>query len=244
MESVKKVAVITGGSKGIGTSIVMEFAKAGYDVVFTYNSTMPDSVINAAREAGAEVMAVKCDVSNEAEVVALFKSVEDKFSRLDALVNNAGITNDKLLLRMTTEDFTKVINTNLTSCFLTTKNAIKVMGRAGGVIVNVSSVVGLMGNAGQSNYCASKAGMLGFTKAIAKEYGGRGIRVNAVAPGFIETDMTSKLGDDVKKKYQEQIPMKRFGTSADVAHLCVFLASEKASYITGQVITIDGGMYM
>ncbi|HNY11335.1 MAG TPA: 3-oxoacyl-[acyl-carrier-protein] reductase [Candidatus Wallbacteria bacterium] len=244
MESVKKVAVITGGAKGIGASIVMEFAKIGYDVVFTYNSTMPDNVIAIAREAGAEVMAVKCDVSNEAEVVALFKAVEDKFNRLDVLVNNAGITNDKLLLRMTTEDFTRVINTNLTSCFLTTKNAIKVMGRAGGAIVNVSSVVGLMGNAGQSNYCASKAGMLGFTKAIAKEYGSRGIRVNAVAPGFIESDMTLKLGADLIKKYQEQIPMKRFGTSADVANLCVFLASEKASYITGQVITIDGGMYM
>ncbi len=240
----RKVALITGGARGIGKAIVFEFAKSGYDVVFTYNSSVPDGVIDELKTYGVQALAVKCDVTNETEVTALFKQLEDKYNRLDVLINNAGITNDKLLLRMTFEDFTKVINTNLNSCFLTCKNAIKVMGRAGGAIVNVSSVVGLMGNAGQANYCSSKAGMLGLTKSIAKEYGSRGIRVNAVAPGFIETDMTAALGEDIKKEYQKQIPMKRFGKAEDVASACVFLASEKASYITGQVLTIDGGMYM
>nr|HPG59679.1 3-oxoacyl-ACP reductase FabG [Candidatus Wallbacteria bacterium] len=193
---------------------------------------------------GSDALAIKCDVSVEESVTALFKQLEEKYDRLDVLVNNAGITNDKLLLRMSFEDFTKVINTNLNSCFLTCKNAIKVMGRAGGAIINVSSVVGLMGNAGQANYCSSKAGLIGLTKSVAKEYGGRNIRVNAVAPGFIETDMTSGLTEEIKKEYQKQIPMKRFGKAEDVAHACVFLAGEKAAYITGQVLTIDGGMYM
>lgn len=240
----KKVALITGGARGIGKAIVFEFAKAGYDVVFTYNSSVPDSVLEELKKTGSDALAVKCDVTSEEAVVSLFKQLEEKYNRLDVLVNNAGITNDKLLLRMSFEDFSKVINTNLNSCFLTCKNAIKVMGRAGGSIVNVSSVVGLMGNAGQANYCSSKAGMLGLTKSVAKEYGSRGIRVNAVAPGFIETDMTSGLTEEIKKEYQKQIPMKRFGKPEDVACACVFLASEKASYITGQVLTIDGGMYM
>jgi 3-oxoacyl-[acyl-carrier protein] reductase len=240
----KKVALITGGSRGIGKAIAIEFVRAGYNVVFTYNSTVPDGVMSELAALGAEALAVKCDVTSEEAVVALFKQLEEKYNRLDVLVNNAGITNDKLLLRMSFDDFTKVINTNLNSCFLTCKNAIKVMGRAGGAIVNVSSVVGLMGNAGQANYCSSKAGLIGLTKSVAKEYGSRGIRVNAVAPGFIETDMTSGLTEEIKKEYQKQIPMKRFGKAEDVAQACLFLASEKASYITGQVLTIDGGMYM
>jgi len=240
----KKVALVTGGSRGIGKSIALEFARAGYDVVFTYNSTASESVLNELTALGSKAMAVKCDVTSEESVAALFKQLEEKYERLDVLINNAGITNDKLLLRMSFEDFTKVINTNLNSCFLTTKNAIKVMGRSGGAIVNISSVVGLMGNAGQSNYSSSKAGMIGLTKSVAREYGGRGIRVNAVAPGFIETDMTSGLTEDIRKEYQKQIPMKRFGKPEDVAYACIFLASEKAAYITGQVLTIDGGMYM
>jgi len=240
----KKVALITGGSRGIGKAIAVEFAKSGYNVVFTYNSTLPDGVLNELKALGSDALAVKCDVSVEESVTALFKQLEEKYDRLDVLVNNAGITNDKLLLRMSFEDFTKVINTNLNSCFLTCKNAIRVMGRAGGAIINVSSVVGLMGNAGQANYCSSKAGLIGLTKSVAKEYGGRNIRVNAVAPGFIETDMTSGLTEEIKKEYQKQIPMKRFGKAEDVAHACVFLACEKAAYITGQVLTIDGGMYM
>ncbi|HBC73996.1 MAG TPA: 3-oxoacyl-[acyl-carrier-protein] reductase [Candidatus Wallbacteria bacterium] len=240
----KKVALITGGSRGIGKAIAIEFARAEYNVVFTYNSTVPDGVMSELTALGAEALAVKCDVTSEEAVTALFKQLEEKYNRLDVLVNNAGITNDKLLLRMSFDDFTKVINTNLNSCFLTCKNAIKVMGRAGGAIVNVSSVVGLMGNAGQANYCSSKAGLIGLTKSVAKEYGSRGIRVNAVAPGFIETDMTSGLTEEIKKEYQKQIPMKRFGKAEDVAQACLFLASEKASYITGQVLTIDGGMYM
>ncbi|OQA77423.1 MAG: 3-oxoacyl-(acyl-carrier-protein) reductase FabG [bacterium ADurb.Bin243] len=240
----KKVALITGGSRGIGKAIAVEFAKSGYNVVFTYNSTLPDGVLNELKALGSDALAIKCDVSVEESVTALFKQLEEKYDRLDVLVNNAGITNDKLLLRMSFEDFTKVINTNLNSCFLTCKNAIKVMGRAGGAIINVSSVVGLMGNAGQANYCSSKAGLIGLTKSVAKEYGGRNIRVNAVAPGFIETDMTSGLTEEIKKEYQKQIPMKRFGKAEDVAHACVFLAGEKAAYITGQVLTIDGGMYM
>ncbi len=240
----KKVALVTGGARGIGKAIVYQFAKAGYDVVFTYNSTVPDSVLEELKKMGADALAVKCDVTSEEAVAGLFKQLEEKYNRLDVLVNNAGITNDKLLLRMSFEDFCRVINTNLNSCFLTCKNAIKVMGRSGGSIVNVSSVVALMGNAGQANYCSSKAGMLGLTKSVAKEYGSRGIRVNAVAPGFIETDMTSGLTEEIKKEYQKQIPMKRFGKPEDVAHACVFLASEKASYITGQVLTIDGGMHM
>ncbi|MEZ7891839.1 MAG: 3-oxoacyl-[acyl-carrier-protein] reductase [Candidatus Wallbacteria bacterium] len=243
MENTRKVAVITGGARGIGRHIVMEFAKAGYDVAFTYNSSVPDAVINDAKSFGGEVMALKCDVSSEQEVTSLFKQVEDRFKRLDVLINNAGITNDKLMMRMTFEDFTKVINTNLNACFLTTKNAIKIMGRSGGSIVNVSSVVGIMGNAGQSNYCSSKAGLIGLTKAIAKEYGGR-VRVNAVAPGFIETDMTAVLPEEIKKEYFKQIPMKRFGKPEEVSSVCLFLASDAASYVTGQVITIDGGMHM
>lgn len=249
MNSDKKVAIITGGSRGIGKALAIEFAKAGYDLVVadiafaSADGTTPD-VVKEASAFGAAVVDVRCDVTQESQVAELFKVTEEKFKRLDVLVNNVGITNDKLVMRMSYEDFTKVININLNSSFLTSKAAIKMMSKTGGAIVNMSSVVGLMGNAGQANYCASKAGMIGMTKSMAKEYGGRGIRVNAVAPGFIETDMTAKLSDEVKNKYMEIIPMKRFGSVSEVASVVLFLASPAASYVNGQVITIDGGMYM
>lgn len=243
----RKVVLVTGGSRGIGRAIALKYAENGYNVVINYVSSKTD-VAELEKEfntKGIESLILKADVSNVNEVENLVKSAIDKFGRIDVLVNNAGITRDGLLMRMKEEDFDSVIKINLKGTFLVTKAVTPyMMKKRDGKIVNLASVVGVTGNAGQCNYSASKAGIIGFTKSIAKELASRNIRVNAVAPGFIDTDMTNVLGEDIKKSINLQIPMKRMGTSREIANVVYFLGSEESSYITGQVINIDGGMVM
>ena len=243
----RKVVLVTGGSRGIGKAIALKYAENGYNVVINYVSSKTD-VAELEKEfntKGIESLILKADVSNVNEVENLVKSAIDKFGRIDVLVNNAGITRDGLLMRMKEEDFDSVIKINLKGTFLVTKAVTPyMMKKRDGKIVNLASVVGVTGNAGQCNYSASKAGIIGFTKSIAKELASRNIRVNAVAPGFIDTDMTNVLGEDIKKSINLQIPMKRMGTSREIANVVYFLGSEESSYITGQVINIDGGMVM
>ena len=243
----KKVALITGGSRGIGKAIAEKFAKNGYDLVINYVSDNTDleAIKEEFKQYGSEVLMEKADVSNYAECEKMVTSAIEKFGRIDVLVNNAGVTRDNLLMRMKEEDFDKVISINLKGTFNLTKLVTPyMMKRREGRIVSISSVVGVMGNAGQSNYAASKAGIIGFTKSVAKELASRNIRANAVAPGFIETDMTDVLKEDVKEHIYNQIPLKRMGTAKEVAELIYFLGSDNSSYITGQVINIDGGMVM
>ncbi len=240
------VALVTGASRGIGSVICEYLAKAGYDVAVGYsgNSIGALETVEKVKKCGRTAVAFKADVANAEEVVQMIKQVNEELGTVEVLVNNAGVTKDGLLLRMSEEDFDTVVDTNLKGTFLCTKAVLKSMLKNRcGCIINVSSVVGLMGNAGQANYVASKAGIVGFTKAIAKEYGAKGIRVNAVAPGFIMTKMTEELPESVKQKYLEGISLKRFGTAEDIAKVVSFLAGDAASYITGQVITVDGGMY-
>ena len=243
----RKVVLVTGGSRGIGRAIALKYAENGYNVIINYVSSKND-VIELEKEfsaKGIESLILKADVSNVNEVEGLVKNAIDKFGRIDVLVNNAGITRDGLLMRMKEEDFDRVIEINLKGTFLVTKAVTPyMMKKRDGKIVNLASVVGVTGNAGQCNYSASKAGIIGFTKSIAKELASRNIRVNAVAPGFIDTDMTNVLGEDIKKSINLQIPMKRMGTSREIANVVYFLGSEESSYITGQVINIDGGMVM
>lgn len=243
----EKIVLITGGSRGIGKEVALTYAKNGYKVVINYVSDKTDveGLKKELKEKGAESLIVKANVSQQEEVENLVKQTIEKFGKIDVLVNNAGITRDNLLMRMSEEDFNKVIEINLKGTFLVTKAVTKyMMKRRQGSIINLSSVVGVSGNAGQSNYAASKAGIIGFTKSIAKELASRNIRANAVAPGFIATDMTSVLSDAVKENINNQIPLKRMGTAKEVAELIYFLGSEKSGYITGQVINIDGGMVM
>lgn len=242
-----KVALITGAARGIGKEVAKKFAKNGYDVVINYVSSKTDTekLKKEFEDLGVKVLLVKADVSNQEEAEDLVNQTINTFGKIDVLVNNAGITKDNLLMRMSEEDFEKVININLKGTFLVTKYAIKyMMKKRRGSIVNLASVVGVAGNAGQCNYAASKAGIIGFTKSIAKELAGRNIRANAVAPGFIKTDMTDVLSDSVKENINSQIPLKRMGTAEEVANLVYFLSSEQSSYITGQVINVDGGMVM
>ena len=243
----RKVVLVTGGSRGIGRAIALKYAANGYNVVINYVSSKTD-VAELEKEfntKGIESLILKADVSNINEVENLVKSAIDKFGRIDVLVNNAGITRDGLLMRMKEEDFDSVIKINLKGTFLVTKAVTPyMMKKRDGKIVNLASVVGVTGNAGQCNYSASKAGIIGFTKSIAKELASRNIRVNAVAPGFIDTDMTNVLGEDIKKSINLQIPMKRMGPSREIANVVYCLGSEESSYITGQVINIDGGMVM
>lgn len=243
----RKTVLITGGSRGIGKEVALTYAKNGYNVIVNYVSdkTDVDSLKKELEENKIESLLIKADVSNEKEVENLvIKSIE-KFGQIDVLVNNAGITRDNLLIRMNSEDFDKVLEINLKGTFLVTKAVTKyMMKKRQGSIINLASVVGVVGNAGQSNYAASKAGIIGFTKSIAKELASRNIRANAIAPGFISTDMTSVLSDQVKENINSQIPLKRMGTAKEVAELVYFLGSEKSEYITGQVINIDGGMVM
>jgi 3-oxoacyl-[acyl-carrier protein] reductase len=242
-----KVAVVTGAGKGIGRAIALKLAQHGASIVINYRSSEKEAeeVIQEIRKNGGKAEMVQGDVSSFEDADKVIKFAVLNFGRLDILVNNAGITKDTLLLRMKEEDFGKVIDVNLKGVFNCTKHASAVMlKQKSGRIINISSVVGLMGNAGQSNYAAAKAGILGFTKSIAKELGTRGITVNAIAPGFITTDMTEVLSDKVKEKLIENVPLKRLGSPEDVANLAVFLASDNASYITGQVINVDGGMVM
>ena len=240
-----KVAIITGGSRGIGKSICETFAQNGCNVAFTYNNSK-ESAENLAKElngSGIKAKAYKSDASSFDDATKLVEYVLNDFGKIDILVNNAGIKKDNLLMRMEKSDFDSVINTNLSSVFNLTKASIKTfLKQRNGSIVNISSVVGVKGNAGQSNYSASKAGIIGFSKSIALELGSRNIRSNVIAPGFIETDMTNSLSEDVINSWKESIPLKRGGNPSDVGNACVFLASDLSSYITGQVLHVDGGM--
>lgn len=242
-----KVAVITGGTRGIGKQIAISLAKNGYDIAINYRTENDDlkNLVNQINEIGVKISTYKCDVSDFISSEEFIKSIISEFGKIDVLINNAGITKDGLLMRMKKEDFQSVIDVNLVGTFNITRNVIPHMIKAkAGRIVNISSVVGVSGNAGQTNYSASKAGIIGFTKSLAKEVASRNITVNAVAPGFIQTQMTDVLKDDVKEEILKQIPLKRFGTTEDVANVVKFLVSEESTYITGQVINIDGGMLM
>ena len=243
----KKVVVVTGASRGIGKEIALKYAENGYNVAINYVSdkTNVEELEKEFKEKGAEALIVKADVSKSEQVQEFIKAVIEKYGKIDVLVNNAGITRDMLLMRMKEEDFDKVIEINLKGTFLVTKEVVPyMMKKRDGKIISLSSVVGVSGNAGQCNYSASKAGIIGFTKSIAKELASRNIRANAVAPGFIETDMTNVLSDTVKENIYAQIPLKRMGEAKEVAELIYFLGEDTSSYITGQVINIDGGMIM
>ena len=242
-----KCALITGATRGIGKQIAITLAKQGYNIALNYRKEN-EELENTKKEiekSGVQILAVKGDVANFEDCENFVKQVIERFGQIDVLVNNAGITKDMLLMRMKKEDFEQVIDTNLVGTFNVTKNVVPYMMKArSGRIINISSVVGISGNAGQTNYSASKAGIIGFTKSLAKEIASRNILVNAVAPGFIETNMTDVLKDDVKQEIAKNIPLKRMGTTQDVANVVKFLASDDSSYITGQVINVDGGMLM
>lgn len=243
----EKSALITGATRGIGKQIAITLAKQGYNIALNYRKENEEleNTKKEIEEIGVQVLAVKGDVANFEDCEKFVKQTIEKFEQIDVLVNNAGITKDMLLMRMKKEDFEQVIDTNLVGTFNVTKNVVPYMMKArSGRIINISSVVGISGNAGQTNYSASKAGIIGFTKSLAKEIASRNILVNAVAPGFIETNMTDVLKDDVKQEIAKNIPLKRMGTAQDVANVVKFLASDDSSYITGQVINVDGGMLM
>ncbi len=238
----KKVALVTGGSRGIGKACALELAAAGCDVVINYagNVEAANKTVEELKALGANAEAVKFDVSNQAEVDEAIAGIIEKYGRIDVLVNNAGITRDDLFIRMGEDKWNAVINTNLNSAFYVSKPVVKLMMKQrSGAIVNTTSVVGLYGNPGQANYSAAKAGLVGFTKSLAKELGSRGIRVNAVAPGFIATDMTKDLGNT--DEYMKMIPLKRMGEAVDIAKAVKFLALD-AEYVTGQVLQVDGGL--
>ncbi|WP_417044298.1 3-oxoacyl-[acyl-carrier-protein] reductase [Dysosmobacter sp.] len=242
-----KTAVVTGGSRGIGRAVCLELAKGGANVVLCYagNETAANETVSACEALGAKALAVKCDVADSAQVKALMDEAVKAFGRIDILVNNAGITRDGLLMMMKEDDFDAVISANLRGTFLCMKAVSRLMMKQRyGRIVNLSSVVGLRGNAGQVNYAASKAGVIGMTKSLAKELASRGVTVNAVAPGFIDTDMTAAMTESAKTATLAAIPMQRLGAPEDVARAVAFLASDSAAYITGQVLAVDGGMAM
>lgn len=242
-----KVALVTGGSRGIGKAICIELAKLGAKVVVNYatNANAAEDVVDKCKSYNVEAIAIKADVSSAIESENLIKKVIENFGRIDILVNNAGITKDNLILRMTEEEFDNVIDTNLKSAFLCSKHTARIMlKQRSGRIINISSVVGISGNAGQVNYAASKAGIIGLTKSLAKELASRNITVNAVAPGFIETDMTKELKEDSSNSLLQSIPLNRIGDAKDVANAVAFLAGESAGYITGHILNVDGGMSM
>ena len=242
-----KIALVTGASRGIGRAIALELAAQGATVAVNYqkNAAAAQEVVDEIVAAGGQAQAIQGDVGEEADANALIKAVLDAYGKLDILVNNAGTTRDGLIMMMPAEDFDTVIQTNLRSAWLMSKAASKTMMRKRtGAIINITSISGIMGNGGQSNYSASKAGLIGLTKSLARELSGRGIRVNAVAPGFVQTDLTSTLPADIASKLIENIPLQRWGTVEDVAHATAFLASDKASYITGHVLVVDGGLAM
>jgi 3-oxoacyl-[acyl-carrier protein] reductase len=245
MELKSKVALVTGAGRGIGRAIALQLANAGTRVAINYNASAAaaEALVAEIAESGGEALAIKADISRLEEATALVEQVLAQWGQLDILVNNAGITRDNLLLRMKEDEWDRVIEVNLKGCFNCCKAAIRPMSRARqGSIINIASVVGLRGNAGQANYAAAKAGIIGLTRSLAREMGSRGIRVNAVAPGFIDTDMTSVLPAQLKERMLEAIPLGRVGTGDDVARLVEFLAGSGAAYITGQVIAVDGGM--
>lgn len=247
MKFAGKTAVVTGGSRGLGRAICLELARGGANVVFCYagNEAAAKETTAACEALGAKALAVQCNVAKADEVKALMDAAVKEFGRIDILVNNAGITRDGLLMMMKEEDFDAVIAANLKGTFLCMKAVSRIMMKQRyGRIVNLSSVVGLRGNAGQVNYAASKAGVVGMTKSLAKELASRGVTVNAVAPGFIATDMTAAMTDAAKEATLASIPLQRLGAPEDVAHAVAFLASDEAAYITGQVLCVDGGMAM
>jgi 3-oxoacyl-[acyl-carrier protein] reductase len=240
-----KVALVTGGSRGIGAAIARRFAEEGAKVAFTYLSSEDRAkAIEAELQGlGVEAKAIRSDASSFEQAEALIKEVLDTFGKVDILVNNAGITRDTLMLRMTEEQWDQVIMTNLKSVFNLTKHALRpMMKNRGGSIINMSSIVGVTGNAGQANYAASKAGIFGFTKSIAKEMGSRSIRCNAIAPGFIETDMTDELDEKTKEAYLNSIPLRRLGKAKEIADACVYLGSDLSTYVSGQTLSVCGGL--
>ena len=242
-----RVAIVTGGGRGIGRAVAVRLAAEGANVAISYrsNDDAAQETAEAVREAGVECEVFKGDVASPEDVQVLFEGVKGAFGRLDILVNNAGVTRDNLIMRMKEEEFDEVLRTNLGGTYLCTRAALRPMIRARwGRIVNVSSVVGLVGNAGQANYAASKAGIIGFTKSVAREVAQRGITANAVAPGYVETELTGSLPENVKETIRTQVPMGRFGEAEEVAEVVTFLAGEGAGYVTGQTIAVDGGMTM
>lgn len=243
----RKVALVTGATRGIGKAIALELADNGYDIVLNYRSVNDElkQTQKEIEEKNVNCFLVYGDISKFEDCENIAKQAMEEFGRIDVLVNNAGITRDGLIMRMKKEDFESVIDTNLTGTFNMTRNVVPFMiKQKNGRIINLSSVVGITGNAGQTNYSASKAGVIGFTKSLAKEVASRNILVNAIAPGFIETDMTKVLSDNVKEAILNQIPLKRMGEAKEVAKLVKFLVSDDSKYITGQVINVDGGMVM
>ncbi len=242
-----RVAVVTGGGRGIGRAIAIRLALEGADVAISYrsNDDAAEETVKLVREAGVRCETFRGDVASPEDVEVLFRGVDEAFGRVDILVNNAGVTRDNLMMRMKEEEFDEVLRTNLKGTYLCTRAVLRKMVRARwGRIVNVSSVVGLVGNAGQANYAASKAGLIGFTKSVAREVAQRGITANAVAPGYVETELTGSLPDKVKEQILAQVPMGRFGEPDEISEVVAFLAGEGAGYITGQTITVDGGMVM
>ncbi|MGJ7910649.1 3-oxoacyl-[acyl-carrier-protein] reductase [Neobacillus sp. LXY-1] len=242
-----KIALVTGASRGIGREIALELARLGANVAVNYSGSEAKSneVVDEIKAMGKEAFAVKCNVAEAEEVAEMVKATIDQFGRLDILINNAGITRDNLLMRMKEEEWDDVININLKGVFLVTKAVTRqMMKQRHGRIINIASIVGVSGNPGQANYVAAKAGVIGLTKTTAKELASRNITVNAIAPGFITTDMTEKLPEDVKAEMLKQIPLSRLGEPKDIAKITAFLASEDSSYITGQTFHVDGGMVM
>jgi 3-oxoacyl-[acyl-carrier protein] reductase len=240
-----KVVLLTGGSRGIGSSIAQECVKNGADLAFTYLSSeeKAQKIVQELAASGTKVKAYRSDASDFGQAEELVKEVMEEFGKIDVLINNAGITRDNLMLRMSEEQWDEVIRVNLKSVFNLTKQVLRPMLKnRGGSIINMSSVVGVFGNAGQANYAASKAGIIGFTKSIAKEVGSRGIRCNAIAPGFIETEMTEVLDDKTREGFLTNIPMKRMGSGMDVANACLFLASDMSTYVSGQTLSVCGAL--
>jgi len=242
----EKVAVVTGGGRGIGKSIVLALARQGCNVVITdIDIKTAEKTTQEAEKLGVRALAVKADISVSKEVDGFVDETMKQFGHIDILVNNAGITRDNLLMRMNEDEWDLVLKVNLKGAFLCTRKVIRSMMRQrSGKIINIASVVGIMGNAGQANYAASKAGIIGFTKSVAKEVASRNIQVNAIAPGYIETEMTAGLPDEVKNSYLSSIPANRAGTPEDIAEAVIFLASSASDYITGQVLHVDGGLLM
>lgn len=241
-----KTAIITGGARGIGKNIALKLAKNNINIViFDLLDNEAEETINEITKLGIKAKYYKIDITDEDKVKQAIDEISKEFGRIDILINNAGITKDKLLMKMTKEDFKKVIDVNLVGSFICTQSVIRLMLRQRyGRIINISSVVGLFGNAGQANYASSKAGLIGLTKSVAKEVSAKGITVNAICPGFIESDMTKKLNDKVRENYLNNIPAKKFGTAEDISNLIGFLVSDASSYITGEVIRVDGGLAM